>query len=187
MRFRSTTGYAMGRSSPLLWGALHALNAAPVCSIVQVSSFRQLLRLAKLQGTDVEETLRALGGSTEPLASSLPCLQSHLTPVLSSVPGELMLQSHESYSRCGLGSPETGLLVELARQEAAHIFGAKITGGGSGGTVCLLARAGPEGAAAVGRVAAAFASIVGRAPAVFSGSSDGAAAVGTRDWCQGLE
>ncbi|GCF09060.1 galactokinase [Dictyobacter arantiisoli] len=56
--------------------------------------------------------------------------------------GELMYQSHVSYSACGLGSAGTNRLVELVRQAdpAAHLYGAKITGGGSGGTVAILAR-----------------------------------------------
>jgi L-arabinokinase len=59
--------------------------------------------------------------------------------------GELMFQSHESYSACGLGSKRTSEIVELAkRQYSPGIYGAKITGGGSGGTVCLLA-VGEEG------------------------------------------
>src|SRR5262249_45566728 len=51
--------------------------------------------------------------------------------------GALMYLSHESYSACGLGSDGTDLLVKLAREagEPHGIFGAKITGGGSGGTV----------------------------------------------------
>ena len=55
--------------------------------------------------------------------------------------GELMYQSHASYSACELGSDGTDLLVELAREAGpeAGIYGAKITGGGSGGTVALLA------------------------------------------------
>ena len=53
--------------------------------------------------------------------------------------GKLMYESHSSYSRCGLGSERTDEIVELARQhESSGIYGAKITGGGSGGTVCLL-------------------------------------------------
>ena len=52
--------------------------------------------------------------------------------------GELMYLSHESYSRCGLGSPRTDEIVDLAMKKSG-IAGAKITGGGSGGTVCLLA------------------------------------------------
>ena len=52
--------------------------------------------------------------------------------------GELMYRSHESYTRCGLGSSRTDEIVDLARKKSG-IAGAKITGGGSGGTVCLLA------------------------------------------------
>ncbi len=56
--------------------------------------------------------------------------------------GELMYASHASYSACGLGSDGTDLLVDLARAAGAAdgIYGAKITGGGSGGTVAILAR-----------------------------------------------
>ena len=48
-----------------------------------------------------------------------------------------MYQSHASYRRCGLGSDGTDLLVDLARAAGVErgIYGAKITGGGSGGTV----------------------------------------------------
>jgi L-arabinokinase len=58
--------------------------------------------------------------------------------------GELMYQSHASYGACGLGSDGTDRLVELVREAgpASGLFGAKITGGGSGGTVAVLARAG---------------------------------------------
>ena len=53
-----------------------------------------------------------------------------------------MYASHASYSACGLGSDGTDLLVDLARAAGAAdgIYGAKITGGGSGGTVAILAR-----------------------------------------------
>jgi L-arabinokinase len=54
--------------------------------------------------------------------------------------GRQMVAAHESYSACGLGSPETDLLVELAGASAT-VAGAKITGGGSGGTVCVLCQA----------------------------------------------
>ena len=64
--------------------------------------------------------------------------------------GELMYGSHASYSACGLGSDGTDLLVELVRQAgpAAGLFGAKITGGGSGGTVAILGRSGAGAAVA---------------------------------------
>lgn len=52
--------------------------------------------------------------------------------------GQWMYASHASYSACGLGHARTDKLVELARQAGAGVYGAKVTGGGSGGTVCLL-------------------------------------------------
>ena len=52
--------------------------------------------------------------------------------------GQLMYQSHEGYTNCGLQSERTEEIIQLAKQ-APNIAGAKITGGGSGGTVCLLA------------------------------------------------
>jgi L-arabinokinase len=93
--------------------------------------------------------------------------------------GELMYQSHASYSACGLGSAATDRLVELARAAgpAAGVYGAKITGGGSGGTVAVLTRRGAEDA--IRRIASQFASETGYQPYVFSGSSPGSAAFGT--------
>jgi L-arabinokinase len=92
--------------------------------------------------------------------------------------GELMYQSHASYSACGLGSDGTDALVKLARKAgpAQGIYGAKITGGGSGGTVAILGRADEE--AAVQAIAAEYAATSGHTPIVFRGSSLGAAAFG---------
>ena len=55
--------------------------------------------------------------------------------------GALMYASHQSYSACGLGNEHTDELVEMVRSVGREkgVFGAKITGGGSGGTVCILA------------------------------------------------
>ena len=53
-------------------------------------------------------------------------------------------------------------------------FGAKITGGGSGGTVAVLARKG----ASIDRIAEDFAQRSGHRPRVFTGSSPGAMAFG---------
>ena len=54
--------------------------------------------------------------------------------------GELMFQSHESYNYCGLGNEMTDKIVSMARKKGIEneIYGAKITGGGSGGTICLM-------------------------------------------------
>ena len=92
--------------------------------------------------------------------------------------GALMYESHASYSACGLGSDGTDRLVALARGAGPSrgIHGAKITGGGSGGTVALLADAGAGDA--VRAIAGQYASATGRDAYVFEGSSPGAARIG---------
>ena len=92
--------------------------------------------------------------------------------------GKLMYESHASYSACGLGSTGTDLLVELVRSAGVErgLFGAKITGGGSGGTVAVLALRNAE--KAVHDVAASYATLTGHQPYIFSGSSPGSAAFG---------
>jgi galactokinase len=92
--------------------------------------------------------------------------------------GELMYQSHASYSACGLGSAATDLIVEIARAAGPEqgIYGAKITGGGSGGTVAILGRRGAG--SVVARVAEKYARETGYQPYIFSGSSPGSAEFG---------
>jgi galactokinase len=92
--------------------------------------------------------------------------------------GELMYQSHASYSACGLGSEGTDRLVELVREAgpARGLYGAKITGGGSGGTIAVLGRRGAD--ASVMEVARRYTEETGRAPYVFAGSSPGGASFG---------
>ena len=92
--------------------------------------------------------------------------------------GELMFQSHASYSACGLGSAGTDLLVELVKKsaQASGLYGAKITGGGSGGTVAVLGRRGAG--TAVEFVAREYESQTKLSPTIFSGSSPGAGAFG---------
>ncbi len=94
--------------------------------------------------------------------------------------GALMYESHASYGACGLGSPGTDRLVELVRAEgsAAGLYGARITGGGSGGTVAVIGRA--EAAPAVTRVADAYERATGYRPYVFAESSRGVASFGAR-------
>ena len=92
--------------------------------------------------------------------------------------GELMYQSHASYSACGLGSDGTDLLVRLVREAGSEcgLYGAKITGGGSGGTVAVLGRA--DAQPALAEIAARYGTETGRSPRIFSGSSPGAAEFG---------
>ena len=89
-----------------------------------------------------------------------------------------MYESHASYSACGLGSAGTDHLVGLVREAgpARGLYGAKITGGGSGGTVAVLGR--PNAGWAVEEVARRYAEETGRSARVFAGSSDGAARFG---------
>ena len=92
--------------------------------------------------------------------------------------GELMYASHESYSACGLGSKGTDLLAGLVRMFGIDqgLFGAKITGGGSGGTVAVLGNRDAE--PAVLDVAHRYAAMTGHEPYIFRGSSPGSAAFG---------
>jgi L-arabinokinase len=92
--------------------------------------------------------------------------------------GKLMYESHASYSACGLGSQDTDLLVELVRATGVDqgLFGAKITGGGSGGTVAVLGDR--EAETAVKNVAERYAALLGYEPYIFRGSSPGSAAFG---------
>ena len=87
-----------------------------------------------------------------------------------------MMQSHQSYSACGLGSEGTDRLVRLIERigAAKGLFGAKITGGGSGGTVAVVGRKGSD--AAIEEVAERYHKQTGLRPYVFSGSSEGARA-----------
>jgi L-arabinokinase len=54
--------------------------------------------------------------------------------------GDLMKASHDSYSACGLGTEGTDRIVDLVlREQEKGLYGAKISGGGSGGAVVVLA------------------------------------------------
>ncbi|HEY5418437.1 MAG TPA: hypothetical protein VIK41_26555, partial [Gemmatimonadaceae bacterium] len=92
--------------------------------------------------------------------------------------GALMFQSHASYSACGLGSDGTDRLVDLVAEldPAQGLFGAKITGGGSGGTVAVF---GTEAArSAVYDIARRYEEETGVRALVFDGSGPGAEEIG---------
>jgi L-arabinokinase len=94
--------------------------------------------------------------------------------------GELMYQSHQAYTDCGLGCDATDLLVELVREAgaASGLFGAKVTGGGAGGTVAVLGR--KDARPAFDRVVSRYAAARGITPYVFQGSSMGADRFGVK-------
>jgi galactokinase len=88
--------------------------------------------------------------------------------------GQLMFAAHASYSACDLGSDGTDLLIELVRNAgpASGLYGAKITGGGSGGTVAILG--GTDAGPAVRKIAQQYMDRTGRHAYIFHGSSPGA-------------
>lgn len=92
--------------------------------------------------------------------------------------GRLMHDSHASYSACGLGSDGTDRLVELVAGAgpAQGLFGAKITGGGSGGTVAVFGTEAAEGL--VREIAARYTAETGRPAEVFAESGPGAEETG---------
>jgi L-arabinokinase len=90
--------------------------------------------------------------------------------------GHLMYASHQSYTMDAmLGAPECDLLVTLVRQrERRGLYGAKITGGGSGGTVAVLADISPSADAALEEIAAEYGRHTSHRAEILRGSSDGA-------------
>ena len=55
--------------------------------------------------------------------------------------GEHMRQAHRGYTALGLGAPELDAMLEALDAEiglAGGVYGARISGGGSGGTVVVL-------------------------------------------------
>jgi galactokinase len=87
--------------------------------------------------------------------------------------GELMYLSHQSYSSCGLNSSGTDRLVEFTKQKGPEegLYGAKITGGGSGGTVAVLGQ--HNAGRLIEEIIHRYTDETGHKPYLFSGSSMG--------------
>jgi galactokinase len=88
--------------------------------------------------------------------------------------GELMGASHAGYSGCGLGSQVTDRIVDAVRSAGWErgLIGARMSGGGSGGTVVVLGREDAE------PVVRRLAETLGAG--LVSGTSPGASSFGTR-------
>ena len=97
------------------------------------------------------------------------------------IAGHLMYASHLSYTvDAMLGADECDLLVDLVRKhEPAGLYGAKITGGGSGGTVAVLCDETPRADEAIAQIMQHYEKQTGRKPEAFTGSSPGAWQLGT--------
>lgn len=96
--------------------------------------------------------------------------------------GELLMQSHAGYSRCGIGAVGTDALVRLARvcmledmcEGLRRVFGARITGGGCGGCVCIATASGTDGESAIESIAKKYKAETHHKPTIIGGSSTGA-------------
>ncbi|MBN2413878.1 GHMP kinase [candidate division KSB1 bacterium] len=94
--------------------------------------------------------------------------------------GNLMYESHDSYSdNCGLGAKETDIIVNLVKKLGPEkgFYGAKITGGGSGGTVAILADKNVDDT--LKNIATRYHDMTKLKPYIFWGSSPGALELGT--------
>ena len=89
--------------------------------------------------------------------------------------GELMYQSHAGYSAIGLGNKNTDEIVDRVIEvgPAKKVYGARITGGGSGGTVAILCF-GKEGKQTARKIFEEYRKDHGIKSFFFSGSTYGA-------------
>jgi galactokinase len=124
----------------------------------------QLLGVEQLRDLPDQELPRALG-LPEPLGRRVRHVLTENARVLATVQalrsgdlaalGPLLYASHASQrDDYEVSVPEIDLLVDLARSEP-DVLGARLTGGGFGGSVVMLARTG-SGAAAAARIAASY-------------------------------
>jgi L-arabinokinase len=94
--------------------------------------------------------------------------------------GECMFAAHASYrDNCSLSIGEVDFLVEAVgkRGPASGLFGAKITGGGTGGTVAVFGRTDAL-QEHIPQIAVEYSRRVGAMPDVFEGTSPGATEFG---------
>jgi L-arabinokinase len=96
--------------------------------------------------------------------------------------GEAMYQAHESYrNNCQLSVDEVDFLVNAVRSRgsANGLYGAKITGGGTGGTVAVFGKIDAL-KKHIPQIAIEYSRRVGAMPDIFEGTSPGAMEFGAR-------
>ena len=94
-----------------------------------------------------------------------------------------MYESNDSYrDLAGLGAPEIDGIVNIAKKlgEQGGIYGAKITGGGGGGTVAILGYG--DISTSLTQILSAYKLAWGIETETFSGTSDGASKFGHIVW-----
>jgi galactokinase len=90
--------------------------------------------------------------------------------------GECMYGAHASYrDNCRLSTPEVDFIVEAVRKRGtkAGLYGAKITGGGTGGTIAVFGKT-EALQQHVPQIALEYSRRVGAMPDIFEGTSSGA-------------
>ena len=101
--------------------------------------------------------------------------------------GEMMYGAHESYrDNCRLSVPEVNFLVEAVRKRGQlnGLYGAKITGGGTGGTVAVFGKI-EALKEHIPQIAVEFSRRVGVMPDIFEGMSPGAIEFGAKRYAFG--
>jgi L-arabinokinase len=101
--------------------------------------------------------------------------------------GEMMYATHESYrGNCRLSVPEVNFLVETVRKRGPEhgLYGAKITGGGTGGTVAVFGKI-EALKKHIPQIALEYSRRVGVMPDIFEGTSPGAIEFGARRYSFG--
>jgi len=103
--------------------------------------------------------------------------------------GELMYGAHESYrDNCNLSVPEVNFLVEAVQKRGAKagLYGAKITGGGTGGTVAVFGQISAL-KEHIPQIAVEYSRRVGQMPDIFEGTSPGAIEFGAKRYAFGAQ
>lgn len=171
----------------------------PILENERVSTFYALMHIASLRAEEeqaiAERQMRATaealqsesGAETRPLPLMPAPVRGDIQLLRQA--GEMMVASHASYGeRLNLGSPETDLLVQLTQECGPErgLYGARITGGGAGGTVAVLcADDSPDVENALVEVCQAYQQRTGITPQAIVGSSPGAILFGARQIMRG--
>ncbi len=101
--------------------------------------------------------------------------------------GERMYGAHDSYrNNCNLSTEEVDFLVDAVRQRGSKsgLYGAKITGGGTGGTVAVFGKT-EALAKHIPEIATEYSRRIGIMPDIFEGTSPGAVEFGARRYAFG--
>lgn len=144
-----------------------------------------------------DATYRVVGPTRHPIAENervlqfIAALQAAKTGNEAALvtAGELMYGAHESYrDNCRLSVPEVNFLVEAVRKRGPQngLYGAKITGGGTGGTVAVFGQIAAL-KEHIPQIAIEYSRRVGAMPDLFEGTSPGATEFGAKRYAFGAQ